>query len=93
MKALLPIGSSLSGVTLVTAVVCLGGFVAAIPILRAYFLYFGSEHKRLAFAFLDGFMVKLPTLLVSLGWCWLTQRINPPPTGIQFPRRYLAKPR
>jgi hypothetical protein len=55
-----PIGSSLSSVALVT-VVCLGAFIAALPILRAYFRYFGSERKRLAFAFLDGFMATLPT--------------------------------
>jgi hypothetical protein len=68
------VGAFISGIALVTAAVYLGGFLAAFAVPKTYFDVFGSEHRKLAFAVLDGFTMALPFFLLSCAWCWLTLR-------------------
>lgn len=74
MKTLLYLGAFISGLALVIAAAYFGGFLAAIAIPKAYFTFFGREHRSWALAIMDAVTMALPFFLLSLAWCWLTLR-------------------
>jgi hypothetical protein len=74
MKNLRYLGAFVSGVALVIAAAYVGGFLAAIAIPKAYFVFFGNEHKAWALAIMDAPTMALPFFLFSLAWCWVTLR-------------------
>jgi hypothetical protein len=74
MRNFLPLAAFISGLALVIASIYLGGFLAAIAIPKAYFTFFGPEHKRWALALMELGTMALPFFLLSFAWCWLTLR-------------------
>jgi hypothetical protein len=74
MKYLLRIGVFVSGVALALAAGYFSGYLAALVVPKAYFAFFGREHRTLAWIIVNLVYVALPFFLLSLGWCWLTLR-------------------
>jgi hypothetical protein len=64
----------MSGLALVVAGAYFSGYLAALAVPKAYFAFFGREHRTLAWVFVDFAYVALPFFLLSLAWCWLTLR-------------------
>ena len=63
-----------SGVVLYNVFVFFGGFLSAIAIPKAYFGFFGTEHKVLALFVLEAATFALPCFALSAIWSWATLR-------------------
>ena len=62
----------ISGVILFNLVVLMLGYLAAIPIPREYFLWFGREHIVTALALEELFLNALPKFIVEFVWTLCT---------------------
>jgi hypothetical protein len=73
MKNVQRIVAFVSGLALYNALVFVGGFLAALPIPRAYFAWFG-QHTVLALLLEEAIVFALPVFFLALAWSYLTIR-------------------
>jgi hypothetical protein len=68
MKILRALAAIMSGILLYSVVIYVTGYLAAIPIPKEYFLWFGKPHVMLALAIFDSLVLALPKFLIALFW-------------------------
>jgi hypothetical protein len=68
----------ISGLVLYNVFVFIGGVLEAIVIPKAYFTFFGAQHKALSLFILEAVTFAMPCFILSTIWSWLTLHWLPP---------------